>query len=176
MGFTPLDGLVMATRSGSVDPGLLLWVQRHGGVPAEEAERALERESGLLGLSGRSGDTRELLSAADAGDERASLAIEVYLHRLRASIASMAAAMGGLDALSFAGGVGEGSHEIRAAACEGLGFLGLTVDPDRNSADDSGDRIISSDGSEKAIFVIHAREDLEIAAQARSVIQRSRAI
>jgi acetate kinase len=171
MGFTPLDGLVMATRSGSVDPGLLLWVQSHGGISAEEAERELDRESGLLGLSGRSGDMRELLSAAGAGDEQASLAIEVYLHRLRGSIASMAAAMGGLDALSFAGGVGEGSPEIRARACEGLEFLGLAVDPDRNSANGEGDRIISSDGGEKGIFVIHTREDLEIATQARSIVR-----
>jgi acetate kinase len=171
MGFTPLDGLVMATRSGSVDPGLLLWVQRHGGISAEEAERALDRESGLLGLSGRSADMRELLPAADAGDKGASFAIEVYLHRLRASIASMAAAMGGLDALSFAGGVGEGSPEIRARACQGLDFLGLAVDPDRNAADGARDRFISSDGGEKAIFVIHTREDLEIAAQTRSLVQ-----
>jgi acetate kinase len=171
MGFTPLDGLVMATRSGSVDPGLLLWVQHHGGISAEDAEQALDRESGLLGLSGRSGDTRELLPAAGAGDEHASLAIAVYLHRLRASIASMAAALGGFDALSFAGGVGEGSTEIRAAACQGLEFLGLAVDPDRNSADDSGDRIISIDGAEKAILVVHTREDLEVANQARSVVQ-----
>jgi acetate kinase len=102
-----------------------------------------------------------LLPAAGAGDEHASLAIAVYLHRLRASIASMAAALGGFDALSFAGGVGEGSTEIRAAACQGLEFLGLAVDPDRNSADDSGDRIISIDGA----------EDLEVANQARSVVQ-----
>jgi acetate kinase len=114
---------------------------------------------------------RELLPAAEKGDEGASLAIGVYLHRLRASIASMAAAMGGIDALAFAGGVGEGSPEIRAAACEGLEFLGLAVDPARNAADDSGDRIISSDVGEKAIFVIHTREDLEIAAQARSVVR-----
>jgi len=169
MGFTPLDGLVMATRSGSVDPGLLLWVQRHGGISADQAEQALDRESGLLGVSGRSGDTRDLLPAAEAGDEGASLAIGVYLHRLRSSIASMAAAMGGLDALSFAGGVGEASPEIRAKACEGLEFLGLAVDPERNAADDSGDRIISGDRGEKAICMIHAREDLEIATQARSI-------
>jgi acetate kinase len=113
---------------------------------------------------------RELFPAAETGNKRASLAIEVYLHRLRAAIASMAAAMGGFDALSFAGGVGEGSPEVRAAACRGLGFLGLAMDPDRNSTD-SGDRIISSDEGEKAILVIHTREDLEIAAQARSVMR-----
>jgi acetate kinase len=171
MGFTPLEGLVMATRSGSVDPGLVLWVQQHGEVSAKEAEQALDRESGLLGLSNQSGEMRDLLAAADSGDERASLAISVYLYRLRASIASMAAAMRGLDALSFAGGVGERSPQIRAGACQGLEFLGLVVDPDRNSADDPRDRIISGNGGEKPILVVHSREDLEIAAQARSVVR-----
>jgi acetate kinase len=112
-----------------------------------------------------------LLSVADRGDEQATLAIQVYLHRLRAAIASMAAAMGGFDALSFAGGVGENSPEIRARACDGLEFLGLALDPDRNERPESGDRIISSDGGEKAVCVVQTREDLEIAAQARSVIR-----
>ncbi len=130
MGFTPLDGLVMATRSGSVDPGLLLWAQRHGEIDPEDAERALDTESGLLGISGRSGDMRTLLAAREAGDAASTLAIDVYLHRLRASIAAMAAAMGGLDALAFTGGVGENSPEIREGACEGMDFLGLSTDPE----------------------------------------------
>jgi acetate kinase len=169
MGFTPLDGLVMATRSGSVDPGLLLWVQQHGGITPEQAELALEREAGLLGLSERSGDTRDLLAATEAGDEKSALAIAVYLHRLRASIAAMAAAMAGLDALAFTGGVGEGSAAIRAGACDGLEFLGLDVDSERNGSDEAGDRIISESDADKPVLLIHAREDLEIAAQARAV-------
>jgi acetate kinase len=172
MGFTPLDGLVMATRSGSVDPGLLLWVQRHGDIDPVEAERALDSEAGLLGLSGRSTDTRELLAAAEAGDERAALALEVYLHRLRASIAAMVAAMGGLDAMAFTGGVGEGSPEIRGRACDGLGFLGLALDAERNEIPETADRDLSSPGAGAATLLIHAREDLEIATQVRTLLDR----
>lgn len=175
MGFTPLEGLVMSTRSGTVDPGLVLWVQRHSGMEAESAERALETEAGLLGLSGRSGDMRELESAAAAGDERSALAVAVYLHRLRASIAAMAAAMQGLDALAFTGGVGEGSATIRAGACQGLEFLGLVLDSERNSSTDGDDRLLSPPDSPKPILLIHAREDLEIAAQVRSVVGPLRA-
>jgi len=170
MGFTPLDGLVMATRSGSVDPGLVLWVQRNGGMDPESVERSLERESGLRGISGLSGDTRELQSAAEAGDEAAGLALDVYLHRLRASIAAMAAAMGGVDALAFTGGVGEGSAFVREGACEGLDFLGLTLDPGRNDAGDAFDRIISLPDAAEAILIVQAREDLEIAAQVSAVL------
>jgi acetate kinase len=169
MGFTPLDGLVMATRPGSVDPGLLLWVQRHGELDPDSVEHALETESGLLGISGRSGDMRELQGAASE-DQRAALAIAVYLHRLRASIAAMAAAMEGLDALAFTGGVGEGSAPIREGACAGLDFLGVAIDPRRNGSNAAGDRLLSADGS-KPIVVVHAREDLEIAAQVRSVVE-----
>lgn len=106
MGFTPLDGLVMATRSGSVDPGLMLWLHEHAGMPAAELAATLEYRSGLLGLAG-TGDMREVLTRATAGDERAELAREVYLHRLRGCVAGMAAAMDCLDVLVFTGGVGE---------------------------------------------------------------------
>jgi acetate kinase len=170
MGFTPMEGLVMATRSGSIDPGLLLWVQRHGEIDAETAERALDRESGLLGLSGRSGDMRELLNSAEAGDERSSLAVEVYLHRLRASIASMAAGMGGLDALAFTGGVGERSGTIRARACEGLEFLGLALDRGRDETKERFDRVLSLSEAATSVVLVHAREDLEIAAQVRATL------
>ena len=128
------------------------------------------RESGLLGISGRSGDMRALLAARDAGDARSALAIEVYLHRLRASIAAMAAAMGGLDALAFTGGVGENSPEIREGACEGMGFLGLSTDPERNEAGEGGDRVLSARAAERPTLLVHAREDLEIAAQVRAVL------
>jgi acetate kinase len=167
MGFTPLEGLVMATRSGSLDPGLLLWVQREGGIDAAEAERVLDSEAGLLGISGRSGDTRELEAAAAAGDRPAALALDVYVHRLRGSIAAMAAAMGGIDALAFTGGVGEASATIRARTCERLGFLGLAVDEARNADAGGSDREISTVGGRAAVVVLHAREDLEIAAQVR---------
>ena len=116
MGFTPLEGLVMATRSGSVDPGLLLWLQRPGGLTATEVEDGLEHESGLLGISGQSGDMRAIVAGVKCGDERCQLAFDVYSHHLAAGIAAMAASLGGLDALVFTGGVGENIAEVRAEA------------------------------------------------------------
>jgi len=171
MGFTPLDGLVMATRSGSVDPGLVLWLEEHAHMPSRELAATLESRSGLLGLAG-TGDMREVLSRAAAGDERAVLGRDVYLHRLRASIASMAAAMDGLDVLVFTGGVGENSPEIRYRAAAGLGFLGVGVDESRNAADGAAgdDREITARGARVRAFVVAAREDKQIAAEVRSVL------
>ena len=120
MGFTPNEGLVMATRSGSVDPGLLLWLEEHVGMPPSELASTLEHRSGLLGLSGTA-DMRAVLEAESQGDADAALAIGVYLHRLRAGIAAMVAALGGLDVLVFTGGVGERSAPVRWRAAEGLG-------------------------------------------------------
>jgi acetate kinase len=174
MGFTPLEGLVMATRAGSVDPGLLLWVQRHGELDPDAVESALERESGLLGLSRRSSDMRELVAAAADGDDRCAAAIEVYLHRLRAGIAAMAAAMDGIDALVFTGGVGEGSALVRREACAGLGFLGLAVDVQANETAEGEDADLSAASASARVLVVRAREDLEIAAQVRAAITASR--
>jgi acetate kinase len=170
MGFTPLEGLVMATRSGSVDPGVLIWAQRHHGLSADDLDRILDRESGLLGLSGLSGDVRTVSAAAGSGDEAARLALDVYLHRLRAAVAAMAAAVGGIDALVFTGGVGEHSAEVRAGACAGLGFLGVTLDDDANAATGAGDRPISPAGERVAVLVVEAREDLEITAEVRRLL------
>ena len=170
MGFTPLDGLVMATRSGSVDPGLLLWLQQHGGLTAEALERALDRESGLLGLSGRSSDLRVVLGAADQGDGRAHLAYGVYLHRLRALIASMAAAMGGMEGLVFTGGAGEGSARLRDDTCAGLEFLGVAIDDGRNDRTEPADRLLSPPAAATSVAVVAAREDIEIARQVRLLL------
>jgi acetate kinase len=161
MGFTPLEGLVMGTRSGSVDPGILVWLLRERKLSVAELDRALERESGLKALAGTS-DMREVLAAAD------STAVEVYLHRLRALIAAMAAAMGGLDGLVFTGGVGEHSAPVRARAAEGLGFLGVAIDPAANEG--AGDREISAPGAAVRTVVVAAREDLEIARQVRGLL------
>jgi acetate kinase len=169
MGFTPLEGLVMATRSGSVDPGLILWLLGRGEISESELGDALEHESGLLGLSGTA-DMREVVTRADTGDAAARLALEVYVHRLRAGIAAMAAALGGLDVLAFTGGVGEHSAEARGAAAAGVAFLGVGVDPERNEGV-NGDGEISSAGAAVRTLVIRAREDLEIAAQVRSVLE-----
>jgi acetate kinase len=167
MGFTPLEGLVMATRSGSVDPGLVLWLEEHVGMPPAELATALEYRGGLLGLAGRS-DMRAVLAAEEQGDGEAALGVAVYLHRLRAAIAAMAAAMGGLDALAFTGGVGENSAPIRQRAVQGLAFLGVDVDAELNAG--TGDREISAAQSHVRTFVCEAREDLEIAAEVRAVL------
>ena len=168
MGFTPLEGLVMATRSGNVDPGLVLWLEEHAGTPAAELAATLEHRSGLLGLTGTS-DMREVTARAEAGDDAARLGLDVYVHRLRAGIAAMAAAMDGLDALVFTGGVGENSAVVRRRAADGLGFLGVSLDPGRNGAG-SGDRDIGSDGAPVRMLVVAAREDLEIARQVRELM------
>jgi acetate kinase len=173
MGFTPLDGLVMATRSGSVDPGLVLWLEEHAGMPPRELAATLENRSGLTGLAG-TGDMREVLSRAVAGDARAVLGRDVYLHRLRASVAAMAAALGGLDVLVFTGGVGENSPEIRSRAAGGLSFLGVAVDETRNTlerADRGGEdwEITAARGAART-FVIAAREDRQIAGEVRSLL------
>jgi acetate kinase len=166
MGFTPLEGLVMATRSGSVDPGLLLWLEEHAGLSAGELAGSLEHDSGLIGLAGTS-DMREVL-ARDDPDAR--LALGVYLHRLRAGIGAMAASLGGLDALVFTGGVGERSARIRELACERLVHLGAAIDPARNASAD-GDGHVSAGDSRVAVLVVRSREDLEIARQARALLQ-----
>ena len=168
MGFTPLEGLVMATRSGSVDPGALLWLQRRTSVSPEEMEEELERRSGMLALAGTP-DMREVIRASGAGDRRARLALEVYLHRLRGSIAAMAASMGGLDAIAFTGGVGERSPVVRAGACEGLGFLGVSLDANGNEKAGDDDADLSGAGSRVSVTLVHAREDLEIAREVRRV-------
>jgi acetate kinase len=172
MGFTPLEGLVMATRSGSVDPGLLIWLQQHAGLSVDQLSAGLEQSSGLAGvaaLPSGSGDMRDIRAAAEAGAAQAKLAIEVYLHRLRREIAAMAAAMNGLDVLVFTGGIGEYHQPIRAAAAAGLGFLGVALDPARNDGATS-DAEIGDPSAAVRVFVITAREDIEIARQTRGVL------
>jgi acetate kinase len=168
MGFTPVEGLVMATRSGSVDPGLLVWLLQHGGVGVDELADALEHRSGLAGLAGTA-DMRQVLAAASAGDDDARLARDAYVHRLRGLVAAMAAALGGLDALVFTGGVGERASEIRTRAADGLGFLGVAVDPARD-ATAAPDADVSAPGAAARTLVIEAREDLEIARQVRACL------
>ena len=168
MGFTPLEGLVMATRAGSVDPGLILWLEEHAGMPSAELAATLEYRSGLLGLTG-SADMREILEAERTGGADAQLAVGVYLHRLRAGIAAMAAAMNGLDALAFTGGVGENAPEIRARAAAGLGFLGVGIDTERNIRS-APDAEIGVSGVPVRSFAIRAREDLQIALDVRRVL------
>ena len=168
MGFTPLEGLVMATRSGSVDPGLVLWLADHVGMPPAELAATLERRSGLLGLAGTA-DMREILAGAAEGRPEARLALDVYIHRLRGAIAAMAASLGGLDVLAFTGGVGERSAAVRALAADGLGFLGMMLDPTANG-DGPEDREIGAAGGAVRVVVVAAREDLEIAREVRQAL------
>ena len=162
MGFTPLEGLMMGTRSGSVDPGILIHRQRNNSQDSNELDRALNHESGLLGISGDSGDMREDLKAMRAGNERAQLAFDIFVHRLQTGIAAMAASLGGIDVLVFTAGMGENSPEVRAAACEKLGFLSIELDSAKNSGA-LADAEVSSVPSKTRVLVIRAQEDWSIA-------------
>jgi acetate kinase len=169
MGFTPLAGLVMNTRPGTLDPGLLLWLLEHGHVPEAELGDVLEHHSGLKGLSGTSGDLREVLAGRADGDAACALAFDVYLHRLARETAAMTAATGGLDLLVLTGGVGEHAAPVRAALAEALAHLGLAVDAGLNEAA-TGDGEISGDGAAVRTVVVTAREDLEIRRQVLEVL------
>lgn len=169
MGFTPLEGLVMATRSGSVDPGLVLWLEEHQDLSPREVATALEERSGLYALAGTP-DMRQVQDRASAADPQAQLALDVYLHRLAASVASMAVATGGLDLLVFTGGVGEHSALIRARTAELLAWLGVAIDSRVNAAAD-GDTDLTAPGATVTSVLVTAREDLQIARETRRVLR-----
>jgi len=162
MGFTPLEGLMMGTRSGSVDPGILTYLMRQGQLQGQEIDSVLNQKSGLLGISGLSGDMREILAAMNKGHARARLAFDIYVHRLQAGIGAMVAVLGGVDALVFTAGVGENSPEVRAATCTHLKFLGLKLDPAANDQPSAEQDIATAD-SHVRILVIRAQEDWAIA-------------
>src|SRR5277367_414186 len=151
MGFTPLDGLMMGTRSGSVDPSILIYLLREGKVSGEQLDKTLNQESGLLGISGISGDMREILSAMSNGNSRAKLAFDMYVHRLQAGIGAMTAVLGGMDALIFTAGVGENSAEVRAATCANFDFLGVELDEQINLQSPS-DADVSPAGSKVRVL------------------------
>ena len=165
MGLTPLEGLVMGTRSGDLDPAIIEFVAAKEGLSAQEVETLLNKQSGLLGLSGLTNDMRELLDEArESDDRRAKLAIEIFCYRARKYIGSYLAAMNGADAVVFTGGIGENSAEVRAKICDGLGWLGLELDSERNHALTGGhEGVISTDGSRLAAYVIPTNEELLIA-------------
>jgi acetate kinase len=178
MGFTPLEGLMMATRSGTVDPGILIYLLRHKGLDAEEVDNALNYQSGLLGISGTSSDLRQILSELPHNPD-ARLAVDVYVHRIVQTMGAMAATLGGIDALVFTAGVGEGSPEIRKRVCEKLKYLGLDMDPAANENCQPDDDI-ATPASKARILVIATRENLTIMRETRrlvasSMTQRSRA-
>jgi acetate kinase len=169
MGFTPTEGLIMATRSGDVDPGLIAWLA--GRVPPSELMEALERRSGLLALTeGRTGDMKELLDGRANGDWKSRTAVDAYLHRLRAKVAGMTAALGGLDALVFTGGIGEHAAAIREETCSGLAWMGLAIDPAANTrVTDGADSDISAANATARTLVVDAREEVVIARASRAL-------
>ena len=162
MGFTPLEGLMMGTRSGSVDPGIMTYLMRHCGFTGQQLDEILNTRSGLLGISGFSGDMRQIVAAMKDGHPRAKLAFEMFVHRLQAGIGAMIATLGGIDALVFTAGIGENSPEVRVAACANFEFLGLKLDGAKN-AQGSADQDISLSDSTVRVLVVHAQEDWAIA-------------
>jgi acetate kinase len=171
MGFTPLEGLVMGTRSGTVDPGILLYALQRKGLDGDALDKALNHESGLLGLSGISSDMRQILSELPHNPD-ARLAVEVYVHRIRQTVGAMAATLGGVDALVFTAGVGERSQEIRKRVCESLDYLGLELNLTANETCNP-DADIATPASKARILVIATREDLRIMRETRRLIASS---
>ena len=173
MGFTPLEGLMMGTRSGSVDPGILTYLMRRRHFLDEQLDDVLNKKSGLLGISGISSDMREILAATKKGHERAQLALDIYVHRLRSGIGAMIAVLGGVDAVVFTAGVGENSPEVRAAVCDSLAFLGLKLDSGKNAKTPlDADQDISATDAHVRVLVIHAEEDWMIARECWNLVRR----
>ena len=173
MGLTPLEGLMMGTRGGDIDPGVLIHLQREAGLTADNLDAVLNHGSGLLGLGGF-GDIRDVQSAAHRGDERAALAIEVYQHRIRGYVGSYLAQLGRADAIVFTAGVGENNAGIRAGALAGLEEFGIRVDPVRNESMSHESRVISAEGARVTVLVIPTNEELEIARQAMQALTSHR--
>lgn len=169
MGFTPIEGLMMGSRSGSIDPGILLHVQRRHGLTIEQVDDALNHRSGLLGVSGVSSDYRQVREAAEHGNDRARLALAIYADRVRSTVAALAVTMGGVDALVFTAGVGEHASDLRSAVCTGLECLGLRLDPSKN-ADCKPDTDIAAADSSGRILVIHTQEERMIAGEVLRII------
>ncbi|HEY8589492.1 MAG TPA: acetate kinase [Naasia sp.] len=169
MGFTPLQGLVMGTRSGDLDPAVVFQLARFGGLDLDQLDELLNKRSGLLGLAGTA-DLRDVTAKADAGDEAAQTAIDVYCHRIRHYVGAYLAQLGGADAIVFTAGVGENAAGIRARSLAGLEGLGIAVDPERNASRERGERSISREGTAIPVLVIPTNEELEIARQAVSVL------
>lgn len=163
MGFTPLDGIIMGTRSGSVDPSVITYIESKEHLSADEMNDILNKKSGFIGLSGLSSDARDLVNAAKEGNARAKLACNMLRYQIKKYIGAYAAAMGGLDAVLFTGGIGENSGEARAEACEGLAFMGIELDPAENGANTGADHKISKAGGKVEVWVIPTNEELAIA-------------
>ncbi|AFZ32360.1 acetate kinase [Gloeocapsa sp. PCC 7428] len=173
MGFTPLEGLMMGSRCGSIDPGILIYLLRDRQLDADKLDEILNYASGLKGISGISQDMRQIQSAIASSNSRAQLAFDMYVHSLRKHIGAMLATLGGLDALVFTGGVGENQAQLRALACESFAFLGLKLDLDKN-ADSPGDTDIATDDSTVRVLIINTQEDWAIATECWKLTQSSK--
>ncbi|RLI35150.1 acetate kinase [Candidatus Bathyarchaeota archaeon] len=173
MGFTPLEGLVMATRSGDVDPSIIFFLVRRCNMTLDEVENLLNRESGLKGLSGISGDVRDLRRELDRGNKMAEIALKVFAYRVKKYIGAYTAAMGGLDAIIFTAGIGENDWRMREAICEGLEALGVEIDPEKNRAASREPRVVSRDSSKVKVLVIPTDEELAIALETISILSES---
>ncbi|MFD7243297.1 acetate kinase [Streptomyces massasporeus] len=169
MGLTPLEGLVMGTRSGDMDPAVIFHLMRVGGMSADEIDTLLNKKSGLIGLCGDN-DMREIRRRVDEGDEQAELAFDIYIHRLKKYIGAYYAVLGRVDAVAFTAGVGENAAPVRAAALAGLEELGLAVDGERNAVRGDEARLISPDGARVAVAVVPTDEELEIATQTYALV------
>jgi acetate kinase len=170
MGFTPMEGLVMGTRSGDIDPGVIFFLQRQFSMSFEQVEDVLNRKSGILGVSGISNDMREVCEQAENGDMRCQLALEIYTYRVKKYIGAYAAIMGGLDVLIFTAGIGENSSKIRAMICEGMEFLGIHLDEISNQRLEPVNRLISTVDSESTVLVIPTCEEKIIVEDTLNII------
>ncbi|HUX61352.1 MAG TPA: acetate kinase [Ignavibacteriaceae bacterium] len=168
MGFTPLEGLIMGTRSGDADPSLILYIMGKEGLSLSEAGTLLNKHSGLIGISGVSSDMRELVAAVKEGNKRAKYAFDIFCYRIKKYLGSYAAAMGGLDAFVFTGGIGENSSEVRAEVCADLEFLGIELDEEKNN---SGAEIISKSSSKIPVLRIPTNEELVIAIDTGRIVE-----
>jgi len=171
MGFTPLEGLLMGTRSGDLDPSIILHIVGREGLSLAEANTLLNKHSGLLGISGLTSDMREIISEKKNGNKQADLAFQVFTYRIKKYIGSYAAAMGGLDSIVFTGGIGENSPDVRVASCAGLGFMGIQIDETKNNSQDK-EKIISSDSSKIKVMALPTNEELVIALDTMRIVNR----
>jgi acetate kinase len=169
MGLTPLEGLMMAVRSGSIDPGLMLYLLREQQVDLDEMEKSLNGRSGLLGVSGVSSDLRAVISAADSGNTRAQLALNMFVHSVVIAVGRMIGVLGGLDCLVFTGGIGENSALIRSRVCQQFGFVGVYLE-DAVNASAEGDTDLSRSQAAVKTLVIAAREDLAILSEMKRLL------
>lgn len=172
MGFTPLDGLQMGTRSGAIDPSVVLYLMKNEGLTPDEMNNLLNKESGFLGVSGLTSDSRDLVHAASQGDDRCQIAIDIFRYQIKKYIGSYAAAMGGLDAVVFTGGIGENSFDLRREVCENMEFLGIHVNQTLNQDLNHGEGKISTDDSKVQVWIVPTNEELLIARDTKNIISK----